>query len=232
MRILQILVLLVLANSFVNAQACGWTKLTIYLTDSTGNIVKNGLFETFDKDFKNRRYFHGSEKEWISWSENKQAYFGTEGMCGGHRDVGVRITAKGFEKFDFVTDLPLGWTSYEIKLKRESFDEIAGKIKLQRVIGKTVDSTGNPIPNVNVTFYNKNNKIRETKSDLKGIYTVDLTKGEYDIEFRADGFKITKVNNYKVEENNNSVIFDVQLYVSDNVIGCPLPEPEKKPKKE
>ncbi|MCU0240628.1 MAG: carboxypeptidase-like regulatory domain-containing protein [Pyrinomonadaceae bacterium] len=190
MRILQILVLLFLVNSFVNAQVCGYTFLTIYLTDSKGNPIKNAEIKTFEK----------------------QAYFGSEGMCSGHQDVGFRITAKGFEKFDFVTNLNLGWTSYEIKLKRDLSKEIAKAVKLAHFRGEIFDQTKAVIPFADIEIIDENGKIFSIKTNDNGRFQVDLPQKKFTIKIKKQGFRRLKIINFNLEDTK-TIWLDLTLKV-------------------
>jgi hypothetical protein len=221
MRILQILVLLFLVNSFVNAQVCGYTFLTIYLTDSKGNPIKNAEIKTFDKELKNEDKLHyprenqdqidGFRKA-IAWSETKQAYFGSEGMCSGHQDVGFRITAKGFEKFDFVTNLNLGWTSYEIKLKRDLSKEIAKAVKLAHFRGEIFDQTKAVIPFADIEIIDENGKIFSIKTNDNGRFQVDLPQKKFTIKIKKQGFRRLKIINFNLEDTK-TIWLDLTLKV-------------------
>lgn len=197
MRVLHILILLLFVTSFAKAQACGYTFLTIHLTDSNSQIVKNAEIKTFDKDFKKQDFLHysgktfsyDSRKKDISWSEDNQVYFVTEGMCGGHRDVGLRIKAENYETFEKVIDLPLGWTAYSIKLKRNDSDEIAEIIELTRIKGKILNLAGVGISKSQITAVSKEKTIFKTHTYSNGFYDLYLPVGEFNLKISAEGFK-------------------------------------------
>ncbi len=228
MRILQVLVLILFLASFAKAQACGYTFLTIYLTDSNGQIIKNADIKTFDKDFKEQDQLHypgkrvsyGDRKN-ISWSEDNQVYFGREGMCGGHYKVGLRIEAENFENFDKVIDLPLGYTAYSIKLKRKDSDENAEISELKRISGKITNPSGGGIPQVVITALSNEKTTFKTLTNSYGFYELYLPVGEFSLKISSEGFINAVIEKFIVTDSK-IVKLDLTLEISSET-NCPLP---------
>lgn len=229
-KVLQILVFLIFLTSFAKAQACGWTKLTIYLTDAKGLLIKDAEIKTFDKNFGEENYldYPKDENDYdylekninslrlrrnISWTEEKQAYFGSEGMCGGHSNVGIRISAEGFEKFDFVTHLPLGYTSFSIKLKRNGTNEISEKTKLAHFKGEFVNEYDDPnVPVAELEIVEKGGKKYIVKSNEYGSFSTDLPIGNYTIRVLKNDSQIIKIINFRVE-NTETMYLDSPITI-------------------
>lgn len=189
MKFWLILLFLLSLSTLTQAQSCGYTFLTIYLIDSKGQTIKGAEVKTFKKDFTKEDLLHYPQMELgdrpprkeIGWWEAKGAYFGGEGMCGGHRDVGLRISAKGFETFDKIIDLPLGWTSYRIKLKQTGTIEVAGAVSLFRYHGKVMDENKAVIPFAGIEFRNENGRKHLTRSDNDGRFEANLPIENYTV---------------------------------------------------
>ena len=217
MKVLQILVLIFFLYSFAEGQACGYTHLTIYLTDWNETPIKNAKIETFDKDFKEKYYLYPEEsysrlKRKVSWLEEKQAYFGSEGMCGGHRNIGFRFSAEGFEIFDKVIDLPLGWTSYLIKLKRNNSSDVAKDLKLTRLFTKIIDERDASIPFADLEILENSGKKYIFRSDKDGRFETDLPMGNYIIQVSKMGFRKLKIINFNIEDTK-TIYLDLNLKV-------------------
>lgn len=236
MKILRVLMLLVFLTSLTKAQECGYTKLVVYLTDVQGQLIKNAEIKTFDKNFDKEDILHYPNGDTtydysrdnissfrlmrdISWSEEKQAYLGGEGMCSGHRDVGLRISAKGFETFDRIIDLPLGWTIYSIKLKHKGKNEVVKVEKGIHVTGKISDENKTYIGSADLLIVDGKGKKYQLKSDDYGRFVVDLFAGNYSLQVSKNGFKTLKVINFQVKDTE-IIYLDLILKVSnENVSG-------------
>jgi hypothetical protein len=222
MKVLQILVLILGLVLFSNAQECGYTFLRIYLKDAEGKSIKNAEVKTFAKDFNREDFLDYPKNEVdydtlrknISWYDQEQAYIGSEGMCGGHRDVGLRISAAGFEIFDKIIDLPLGWTSYSIKLKRKGTSNVAGDVKLTRVFGKILDLEKSGILKARISVFAKETKVFEALTDLDGDYKLFLPVGQYRLEVNAESFQKYNIENFSVLDNKN-LNLDLTLGIGD-----------------
>ena len=217
MKVLQILVLIFFLCSFAEGQACGYTYLTIYLTDWNETPIKNAKIETFDKNFKEKYYLYPEKssdrlERKISWLEEKQAYFGSEGMCGGHRNIGFRFSAEGFEIFDKVIDLPLGWTSYLIKLKRNNSSDVAKDLKLTRIFAEVFDERDALIPFADLEILENSGKKYISKSDEDGRFETDLFMGNYIIQVSKTGFRKLKIINFNIEDTK-TIYLDLNLKV-------------------
>jgi hypothetical protein len=187
------------------SQACGYTFLTIYLKDSSGTAITKAEIQTFSSDFGERDMLHypvedesdDRLRKKIRWSEKKQAFFGSEGMCSGHRDVGLRVTAKGFETFNTVIDLPLGWISYSITLRRLGSVEVAKATELANVRGLLKDKNEALIRDASIVVTDGSRKVVQTSSD-DGSFEFDLPVGHYSVIFYKQGFRRLILTNFEV----------------------------------
>jgi Carboxypeptidase regulatory-like domain len=220
MKVLQVLVLILGLTVFSNAQECGYTFLKIYLKDNEGKSIKTAEIKTLGKDLNKEDFLHYPKNEIsydklrknISWSEAEQAYFGSEGMCGGHREVGLRISATGFETFDKIIDLPLGWTTFSIKLNRKGTNETAKAERWTHFSGKVFDENQAVIPFVDLVIINKSGMRFEVKSDDNGYFDFDLPIGTYVVRVSKPGFKNLNVINFQIE-NSETIFLDLMLKV-------------------
>lgn len=190
------------------AQACGYTFLTVYLTDSNERQISNASVKTFVSDFgKEDRLHYPRDEDWpdrlskkIAWSDTKQAYFGGEGLCGGHRNVGVRIDAPGLERFEMIVDLPLGWTSYAIKLRQPDSPTSVTATKLSHVIGYLEANNATRIPGAEITVSGKNAHDIRTNSNDRGHFEFDVPIGDYVVTISKNGFERLRVVNLNILE--------------------------------
>lgn len=211
MKILQILALLFFLTSFVKAQACGPAYLTIFVTDSNGETVRNVKFQFFDENFKNEDdYYHRG----LPWSEEKHAYHSVVGF-GGNGRTGLRISAEGFENFDKVISLPIGWITYAVKLKRIGTDEISEAAKLNRIDGQVSDLAKTGISKAGIIAVNENNEIIKTASGSNGHYEIFLRDGNYRFEVFADGFKKAVGQNIIVS-GRDTLDFNLEINEDDS----------------
>jgi len=214
MRTAFLLLLLLGVSGSAFAQACGYSFLTVYLVDSKGRTITNARISTFDRDFKKHDRLHYPRHDdspdplsnKIAWSEKKQAYFGSEGLCGGHREVGLRVEADGFEHFDKVIDLPLGWTSYAISLRRSGTSDMSSAMKLSQLIGNLTDVNHTAIPLVEVVVIGEGGPTLKTLSNERGRFEFDLPSGIYSLTISSGGFKRLKVINLSIVESDTEFL--------------------------
>lgn len=145
-------------------------------------------------------------------AKKKLVYFGSEGMCGGHREVGLQIVAENFERFEKVIDLPLGWTTYLIKLKRKEINESAQFIKLTHFYGKVLNENNALVVSANLEISSANGKKFFTKSDSDGRFEIDLPIQKYTVKVSQNGFRSLKLINFNIEENKG-IYLDFKLKV-------------------
>lgn len=220
MRVLQIFTLLLFATVMADAQACGYSFLTIYLTDSKGQVVKNAEIKTFSSDFKTEDDLHYPGKEGsydrmvkdIGWSPEKQAYFGAEGMCGGHKGVGLRIASKGFEIYEKVIDLPLGRTSFSIKLARVGRNELSEMSKLVNFRGRIFDENRALVSDAEFEFKDMVERKYATKSDNEGRFEINLPVDMYTVQISKSGFRTLTITNFDTE-GSKGIYLDLELKI-------------------
>lgn len=208
MKILVTAFLLCGLSATAMAQACGYTFLTVYLTDSNDRKVADASIKTFESDFKKEvRLHYPRDEDWpdrlskkIAWSDIKEAYFGSEGLCGGHRNVGLRIDAPGFELFEMIIDLPLGWTSYAIRLRQPGSSVGATATKLSHVIGYLEDINAVRVLGAEITLSGKNARKILTSSNDRGQFEFDVPVGDYEIAISKEGFNRLRIVNLNIVE--------------------------------
>lgn len=196
MKVLQVLVLIISLCVFVNAQACfRHSELSIHLTDSSGQSIRKAKFQFFDTKFKNKKtedYYSPS----LPWSEESQLYLFDMGF--DHGDVGIKVSAEGFEDFKKVISLKQSYQGYSVKLKRTRTSEVPEITKLNPISGVISDLEKKAIANAKILVFEDNNLVFEdnkekvtTVSNLYGYYQIYLKKGTYRVEVMAKGFKTT-----------------------------------------
>lgn len=209
-RFIVIGILILAFNVIANAQACGYVFLTLYLKDSKGDDIKNAKVEFFDSKFKNQKYLFlkgnmrdNTEKSIIQWNADKQAFYGVEGMCSGHRNVGVRIKSKWFKTFEFVEHFTLGWHSFLINLKKDKEIEKNSKIKLATVRGNISGNNNSSVIDADIYLTQDGSKTIQ-KVSKNGFFLFDIPKGIYKIEFvPKNNFKSIVLEKEDLEEGSN-----------------------------
>lgn len=215
MKFFQSLLLIFLLGNLnfdIKAQRCGFTLLTIYLTDFKGEIIKDAEIKTFDKDFEQENHLDYFRNPGISWNEKKRAYFGMEGMCGGHIGVGLRISAEGFETFDRIINLPLGFTSYSIKLKRKETNEVSEIISLSPIKVRIYDENKAIISSADIEIIDAEGKKYYLRSNEMEIFEIDLPIGSFTIQISKVGFRNLKLINFQIE-NTDTIYLDLMLKI-------------------
>lgn len=205
MKIFQILIFILLIlgfNSFVKAQACGYVYITVYLTDQMGNQIKNVDFKFYDRKYESAGLHRD---DLMKWNSEKSGYFGSEGMCGGHYNVKMEISAEGFDKFVRDVDLPLGRKSFSVKLKRNGINEEPYFESLANFRGKVSTKNGYLLSKTQIVLTD-NNK-RQFKTFTKdGRFEIDVPKGQYRIEFiQSEDFLPTVFENKNLDTGSNFV---------------------------
>lgn len=101
-----------------NGQACGYSFTTLYVEDHAGNTIHKPSVSVRRQDPNDDYNPHFKEVSKTYWDETRKAQVFAHGLCGSHRDVLLIVSAEGFEAFQQVIDLPLGWQAFALKLKR------------------------------------------------------------------------------------------------------------------
>jgi len=218
MRGLQSLALILFLASLAGAQACGYTFLTVYVTDSDDRPIKTAEIKTFDGNFVEVDRLHYPQnddtsdrfRKNLAWVEAKQAYYGSEGMCGGHRAVGLSILAKGFETLNSLIDIPLGWTSYSIKLQKKGIRKYADVKKLAHFRGEVIDDNKGVIPSARIEITDERGQRFRIESNEDGRFDVDLPVGNYSIQISQPGFRKLTIINFRIEDSD-TIFLDLQL---------------------
>lgn len=221
MKSLFLFLMLMILAVPVLPQACGYTFLRLYLQTPQEKSVSAAEIKTYDKNFKNELNLYPEKDDSVDpfekrlqWNEESQSYNGSEGMCGGHRDVGFRISAPGFENFDFVTDLPLGWTAYLVTLRPVGATDPPKATKLVRITGDIIDSRKQGIASVQVGTTEPQPAFFETFSRASGFYEIYLPPGKYDLKFVHQGFKTSIFKAYDISDGRHRRL-DLALEASD-----------------
>lgn len=118
-----ILLLLTLLCFDCNAQACRFSMNTIYVKDVKGNTIRNVTITVTRKDPHDVYNSHFREASKTIWDDERKAHVFQHGLCGSHREVVLRVAAKGFEVVEHMIDLPLGWQAFALTLKHKDSQE-------------------------------------------------------------------------------------------------------------
>lgn len=103
-RLLGLLTLSITAFAFpVFPQACGWVHERFVVKDTRGSAIPGVKFDFLSNE-DGKLMFEGEQH---IKREEDGTYFLREGMCGGHRDVRIKISARGFDIIEGVFNLPL-----------------------------------------------------------------------------------------------------------------------------
>jgi len=189
-------------SGFVKAQACGYVFITVYLTDRMGNPIKNADFKFYDSKYESA----GLHRDGLmKWNSEKSAYFGSEGMCGGHYKVKMEISAEGFDKFVRDVDLPLGRKSFSIQLKRNGINEEPYFESLANFRGKVSFEKIYSLSETQIVLTDNNKKQFKTFTK-DGRFEIDVPKGQYRIEFiQSEDFLPTVFENKNLDTDSNFV---------------------------
>ncbi len=173
----------------VVAQACGYSHAKFFVTDSKGNAIRNATFEFLEADSK-KSAIHSNL---VRWSSEDASYLLTEGMCGGHHDIRVKIASDGFESVERIIDLPLNRPEnllvYRIRLGKIGANEVSSFEYVSKLKGTIFDANGAVVPGTRVSAKNVAGRIFTAVSNERGEYSVELPYNRYD---RARGFREAK----------------------------------------
>ncbi len=174
----------------VVAQACGYSHAKFFVTDSTGNAIRNANFE-FLETGSSKVGIHSSQA--IKRSLGDASYLLTEGMCGGHRDIRVKIKSDGFESIERIIDLPLNSPEhpllYRIRLVKLGTGEVPSFDYVSILKGTIFDANGAVVPGTKVLARNLAGRIFTAVSNVRGEYSIELPYNRYD---RTSGFQEAK----------------------------------------
>jgi hypothetical protein len=85
--------------------------------------------------------------------------------------------------------------------------------------GTVYDNQGFIVAGAKIFAKDKIGKIYTARPDNKGVYSIELATGVYDLEFQAQGFKRFKVKKYQiVKATENKMFFDVVLNPTNEVM--------------
>jgi hypothetical protein len=183
-----------------------------YIQDFDGNSIPNARIETFVIGGNGKR----KEFNPASFSFKNgfyQVYLGLE-LRG---DFLFRIAAEGFETTERQVNFPRGVIqNFVLGLKRKGTSEPEIFGKLPYISGFVKDLDGRAVPKARVVFRGKENKTFETTTDLKGFYYIELKPDVYNLEVYAEGFKVQKIENRKIDlkdKQNLDVTLQIQEFI-------------------
>lgn len=159
----------------VRSQACGYSYAKFFVTDADGSAIRNVRFEFLEKA-SNEIAIHSPKA--LQWTEEERNYLLSEGMCGGHRDVRVKINAAGFEPIESVIDLPLNNIRspliYRIRLKKNNSEHMPAFEYISQLKGTIYDANGSVVGKAKITGINSTGRKFETFSSGSGEYELVL----------------------------------------------------------
>lgn len=96
-------------------------------------------------------------------------------------------------------------TSPSKQMFKPALEESDGIITYKKIFGKLINSNNEPIENVLIKVYDKNNEVcATTESDLVGYWESMVRPGKYVAEYIKDGFK-SENKTFEVNKNSNEV---------------------------
>jgi len=221
----------------VRSQACGYVYARIHVSDSRGAPISNARFE-FLANEKKEWAFHG--REVVRWVEKDSSYFLSEGMCGGHRQVLVRVSSDGFEEARKVVDLDLRNPArpyvFRITLNRKDSRVESNFATYSFLSGRIFDANGALVTLAKVSATDASGKKYFTESDGNGEYLLELSYNQYEsgsasfreaiytIVVEKEGFKRSVMKDFvfvpsQFGEMRYDVALEVQSYSHPVVVG-------------
>jgi hypothetical protein len=178
----------------VKAQECGYAFLYIYLNDDSGKPVENAEFI-----FANNKDGCLKYDAKVKWISEDKAYLVSHGMCGDHKNINIKISAKEFAPIENNFDFTFGIQSYILKLKKEGSKEKADIEQLANFDGSVKDVSGENIKNIKIILTNQNGEKFETLTSEYGSFEYQLKSGQYKIELiGTKGFATIKFDNLQI----------------------------------
>lgn len=116
-------------SAVAQAQACGISLNTFYITDANGKPIKDVTIEFLNEKFRIDEHFQLYTQTY--WDDKLKAYVSKHGLCGEHFRVGIRIIANGFESVNRKFDLPFNERTFAVSLARVGKKQ---KTKFEQVV--------------------------------------------------------------------------------------------------
>ena len=123
---LTALLVLLLFNIEVRAQACGYSVNTFIVLDENGTPIDNVKIEPVSSEsYQSNFVEHFNQVSRIYRNEKPNAYVVQHGLCGSHRGVVLSFSAQGFKPVEYKIEMPLAFRGYVINLKKKGYQEEA-----------------------------------------------------------------------------------------------------------
>ncbi len=171
----------------VVSQVCGYSHAKFHVTDASGTAIRNATFEFLEMDSE-KVAIHSSDS--LKWSSEESSFLLTEGMCGGHHNIRVKIGSDGFETIERIIDLPLNSPKhplvYRIRLGKLGNDKASSFEYVSELKGTLFDANGAVVAGAKVTAKNDAGRTFNATSNANGEYTLELPYNRYD---RSQGFR-------------------------------------------
>lgn len=165
-KILFLSTLILFCGIDVLPQACGYVFARIYVNDPSGAPIRNAKFEFLES--KNRKMWAVHGQDVVKWIEKDSLYLLEEGMCGGHRDVLIRVSAEGFADANKIVDLHLRNPSrpyiFRITLNLKDSKLESSFETLSFLSGRIFDANGSLVTHTKVTATDSSGKKYSTQA--------------------------------------------------------------------
>lgn len=115
--LLGALLITCLAPSDVGAQACGYSINTIFAENESGVTIRDLNIGFSKRDLTSAHALSPPTK--IFWDDEAKAHVIVHGLCGAHKNVTVKFSAKGYESVEQTINMPLGFQGFVLTLMRK-----------------------------------------------------------------------------------------------------------------
>ncbi len=205
MKILQILFLIIFNITCfisISGQSCGFSFAYFHIRDNKGNLIKNAEIEVFsDKEndpIKDTK---------IRWIEDENTYILAHEMCGQHSNIGLKISADGFEILEQKINLTFLSQRFIVKLKHIGTSEKTTFEQMASLYGKIFYEKPSISSTTVILTDEKGNKIQTRDYEH---YQLDAPSGKYTVEFlQTGGFAPVRIENIYLSKGHNK--FDITL---------------------
>lgn len=207
MKILQILFLIIFNITCfisISGQSCGFSFTYFHISDNKGNLIKNAEIEVFSGNNKENDHIKDTK---IRWIEDDNAYILAHEMCSQHFNVGLRISANGFETLEQKINLTFFRQSFMVKLKHNGTSEKTTFEQMASLYGKITYEKPSISSTTIILTDEKGNKIQIRDYEH---YQLDAPSGKYTIEFlQTSGFAPVRIANIYLSKGHNE--FNITL---------------------
>ena len=160
-----------------SGQACGFSFTYLYVRDNNEKPITNVKIEVFSNIEIENEHLKGEATK-VNPVKEKQAYLLSHGMCGEHFDVGLKISADGFETLEEKIDLPFLYQSFKVKLKRVGTNEKKVFVQMAYLSGRIKYET----PSISsTTIILTDAKGEKTQVRNYEFFQLDVPSGKYKI---------------------------------------------------